>query len=179
MTLEVTKHSLSLYLMLCVVCGGGGRVLCILCFRVVCPSFGYVCVACVVRVVQMINDTASLSWHVRAMHLIGWQNTWEQAPGRPRHPFPAQMAGEPLAVYLCTRPEKKKTFPSRHELQLRRLPQFSARLDPMPCRNNNGHVTLSKNCTCARSTLMVMSPYRYTSHFSLRHFSFNLNREQL
>ena len=23
---------------------------------------------------------------------------------RPRHPFPAQMAGEPLAVYLCTRP---------------------------------------------------------------------------
>ena len=26
-------------------------------------------------------------------------------------------------------------------------------------------------------TLMVMSPYRYTSHFSLRHLSFNLNRE--
>ena len=23
---------------------------------------------------------------------------------RPRHPFPALMAGEPLAVYLCTRP---------------------------------------------------------------------------
>ena len=27
---------------------------------------------------------------------------------RPRHPFPALMAGEPLAVYLCTRPKKDK-----------------------------------------------------------------------
>ena len=26
-------------------------------------------------------------------------------------------------------------------------------------------------------TLMVMSPYRYTSHFALRHLSYNLNRE--
>ena len=42
----------------------------------------------VVLVVQMINDTASLSWHVRAMHLIGWQNTWEQAPGVPATPSP-------------------------------------------------------------------------------------------
>ena len=32
---------------------------------------------------------------------------------RPRHPFPALMAGEPLAVYLCTRPKKK---PSRHTM---------------------------------------------------------------
>ena len=60
-----------------------------------------------------------------------------------------------MAVYLCTRP--KKAFPSHHELQLRRTPQFSARLDSM--------------------TLTVMSPYRYTYHFSLRHMSFNLNRE--
>ena len=41
-----------------------------------------------VRVVQIINDTASLSWHVRTMHLIGWQNTWEQAPGVPATPSP-------------------------------------------------------------------------------------------
>ena len=27
---------------------------------------------------------------------------------RPRHPFPALMAGEPLAVYLCTRPYQHK-----------------------------------------------------------------------
>ena len=27
---------------------------------------------------------------------------------RPRHPFPALMAGEPLAVYQCTRPKKDK-----------------------------------------------------------------------
>ena len=45
-------------------------------------------VVCVVCVVQMINDTASLSWHVRAMHLIGWQNAWEQAPGVPATPSP-------------------------------------------------------------------------------------------
>ena len=42
----------------------------------------------VVVVVQMVNDTASLSWRVRAMHLIGWQNTWEQAPGVPATPSP-------------------------------------------------------------------------------------------
>ena len=70
---------------------------------------------------------------------------------RPRHPFPALMAG----VHQVHGPTK--AFPSRQELQLRRTPQFSARLDPM--------------------TLMVMSPYRYTSHFSLRHLSFNVNRE--
>ena len=68
---------------------------------------------------------------------------------RPRHPFPALMAREPQAVYLCTRP--KKAFPSHHELQLRRSQQFSARLDSMPC-HNNGHVTQTKNCTCARTT---------------------------
>ena len=58
----------------------------------------------VVWVVQRINDTASLSWHVRAMHLIGWQNTWEQAPGVPATPSPPRWRGNPLAVYLCTRP---------------------------------------------------------------------------
>ena len=31
---------------------------------------------------------------------------------RPRHPFPAQMAGEPLAVYLCTRPKKSTHQPT-------------------------------------------------------------------
>ena len=42
-------------------------------------------------------------YRITSMHLIGWQNTWEQAPGV-RHPFPALMAGDALAVYLCTRP---------------------------------------------------------------------------
>ena len=33
------------------------------------------------------------------------------------------------------------------------LPQFSLRLNPMPCRHNNGHTsTLSKSCTCGVST---------------------------
>ena len=62
---------------------------------------------------------------------------------RPRHPFTALMAGEPLAVYLCTRP-KKKAFPSHHELHLRRPPQFSARLDSMPCHNTTG----MSHCLC-------------------------------
>ena len=31
---------------------------------------------------------------------------------RPRHPFPALMAGEPLAVYLCTRPKKPTHQPT-------------------------------------------------------------------
>ena len=43
------------------------------------------CVWCVVRI---IHDTASLSRRVRTMHLIGWQNTWEQAPGVPATPSP-------------------------------------------------------------------------------------------
>ena len=41
-------------------------------------------------VVRMIDDTASLSWRVRTMHLIGWQNTWEQAPGVPATLSPRQ-----------------------------------------------------------------------------------------
>ena len=41
-----------------------------------------------VVVVQMIHSTACLSRRVPAMHLIGWQNTWEQAPGVPATPSP-------------------------------------------------------------------------------------------
>ena len=47
-------------------------------------------VVLVVLVVQMIYNTASLSWRVRTMHLIGWQNTWEQAPGVPATLSPRQ-----------------------------------------------------------------------------------------
>ena len=35
------------------------------------------------------------------MHLIGWQNAWERAPGRPRHPFPALMAEVWCLVCMC------------------------------------------------------------------------------
>ena len=48
-----------------------------------------VCVWCVWWcVVQMIHRTACLSRRVLTMHLIGWQNTWEQAPGVPATPSP-------------------------------------------------------------------------------------------
>ena len=90
----------------------------------------------VVWVVQMINDTASLSWRVRMMHLIRVAEHLGASSRRPRHPFPALMAGEPpgrVPVHTAL-----KDIPSPHELQLRRPPQFSARPDPMPCRHNNG-----------------------------------------
>ena len=70
-------------------------VCCVLCVVVVVVVDGVslVCRWCVggvlvVLVVRMIHDTASLSWRVRTMHLIGWQNTWEQAPGVPATPSP-------------------------------------------------------------------------------------------
>ena len=48
------------------------------------------------------------------MHLIGWQNTWEQAPGVPRHPFPALMAGEtPGRVPVYTALETQPIMPWR------------------------------------------------------------------
>ena len=62
-----------------------------------------------VLVVQMIHDTASLSWRVRMMHLIRVAEHLGASSRRPRHPFPALMTGEPLAVYLCTRPKKPRS----------------------------------------------------------------------
>ena len=40
----------------------------------------------VVRVVQMIKYAPCLSRVAPKMHLIGWQNTWKQAPGVPATP---------------------------------------------------------------------------------------------
>ena len=42
----------------------------------------------VVGVVRRIKNTPCLSRVVPTMHLIGWQNTWEQAPGVPATPSP-------------------------------------------------------------------------------------------
>ena len=78
--------------------------------------------------------------HTHARDAPNWvAEHLEASSRRPRHPFSALMAGETpgrVPVYTAL----KKAFPSRQELQLRRTPQFSARLDPM--------------------TLMVMSPHR-------------------
>ena len=38
------------------------------------------------------------------LHLIRVAEHLGSSSRRPRHPFPALMAGEPQAVYLCTRP---------------------------------------------------------------------------
>ena len=53
--------------------------------------------------------------------------------------------------------------------------------DPLPSwvKNRGGDTPLGNTSTLTRSTLMVLSPYRYNSHFSLRHLSFNLNREEV
>ena len=56
------------------------------------------------EVVRMIHSTACLSRRVRMMQLIRVADHLGASSRRPRHPFPALMAGEPLAVYLCTRP---------------------------------------------------------------------------
>ena len=100
---------------LCGVCG------------VLCCVWCVMCVVCVVWVVQMIHDTASLSWRVRMMQLIRVAEHLEASSRRPRHPFPALMAGEPLAVYLCTRPYQLTQPTNRYvehlvnELQLENL----------------------------------------------------------
>ena len=41
-----------------------------------------------VCMVLMIKTQGSLSCQAPEMHLIGWQNTWEQAPGVPTTPSP-------------------------------------------------------------------------------------------
>ena len=46
-----------------------------------------------VVVVRMINGNGVSAQARSCMQLIRWQNTWEQAPGVPRHSFPALMAG--------------------------------------------------------------------------------------
>ena len=46
------------------------------------------CVVCVVCVVQMMKNAPCLARVAPEMHLIGWQNTWEQAPGVPATPSP-------------------------------------------------------------------------------------------
>ena len=62
----------------------------------------------VVCVVLMIKTRGSLSCQAPEMQLIRVAEHLGASSRRPRHPFPALMAGEPppLAVYLCTRPKK-------------------------------------------------------------------------
>ena len=45
-------------------------------------------VVVVVVVVRIIKPQGSLSCQAPEMHLIGWQNTWEQALGVPATPSP-------------------------------------------------------------------------------------------
>ena len=82
-----------------------------------------VCDVCV----RMIHDTASLSWRVRMMHPnSGGRTPGSKLPASPP-PLPALMAGEPLAVYLCTRPYQLTQPTNRYvehlvnELQLENL----------------------------------------------------------
>ena len=93
---------------LCVWCEGVVCVCaeCVLCVVVYCCVLvcNVVCVVCVVSVVQMINGNG-VSVQARSyMQLIGWQNTWKQAPGVPATPSPPYWRGATMAVYLCTRP---------------------------------------------------------------------------
>ena len=48
---------------------------------------------------------------------------------------------------------------------------------PSWVKNRCGDTPLGNTSTIPRCTLMIMSPNRYNSQFSLRHWPFNLNRE--
>ena len=79
-----------------------------------------------------------------SMHLIGGRTPGSKLPASPPPLLRPEGGGSPLAVHLSVY-TALKTHPVKprraDELQLWRTPQFSARLDPMPCRHNNGHVT--------------------------------------
>ena len=60
----------------------------------------------VVEVVRMINVTACLSRRVRVMHLIRVAEHLGASSRRPRHPFPALMAGEPWPCTCVHGPKK-------------------------------------------------------------------------
>ena len=93
-------------------------------------------------------------------------------------PLPRPNGGRtPGRVPVYTAQKK----PSRHTMSCNcgDLRSFLQVWTPCPVVTTTGMSPLSKNCTCARTTKMIMSPYRYTSHFSLRHLSFNVNREKL
>ena len=89
----------------CVVC----CVVCVLWCVVVCCGVCGVCVCvcvCVVCVVQMTDDTACHSRRVRMMQLIRVAEHLEASSRRPRHPFPALMAGEPWPCTCVHGPKK-------------------------------------------------------------------------
>ena len=95
-------------------CGGCVVVVCCLC--VVCVLFVCCCVLlCVVVCCCVVlcgvggsdDSPHGVSVQARADYAPNWVAEHLGASSRrPRHPFPALMVGEPLAVYLCTRPKK-------------------------------------------------------------------------
>ena len=141
----------------CGVCGVRG--VCLWCLWCVCVC---VCGVCgvgvwVCGVCGSDDEERAVSGQGRASDAPNWVAEHLGASSRsPRHPFPAQMAGEPWPC-TCVHGTKK---PSRHTM-----------------KSNCGD--LRSFCTSGPMTLMVMSPYRCTSHLSLRHLSLNLNREEL
>ena len=57
---------------------------------------------CVWCVVQMMKNAPCLSRVAPKMHLIGWQNTWEQTPGVTTTPSPPWWRGNPGRVPVYT-----------------------------------------------------------------------------
>ena len=135
---------------------------------------------CVVVVVVQASCMTHVSVDMRQRDASNWVVEHMGASSRrPRHPFPALMAGEtPGRVPVYTALKTHPIIPRRAENCNCGEPQFLHNWTPWPV-THNGHVTTDKNCTCARTTWMVMSPYRYTSHCILRHLSINLNQEKL
>ena len=70
-------------------------------------ALGFLCGVCVHCLVRVIHSTACLSRRVPAMHPIGWQNTWEQAPGVPATPSPPWWRGNPWPCTCVHGPKKR------------------------------------------------------------------------
>ena len=81
-----------------------------------------------VLVVQMIHRTACLSRRVLTMHRIGWQNTWEQAPGVPGCCWWWRRGEE--------RMEESSHIPCREASAVKLAPDHTSKLDAVlvdPC----------------------------------------------
>ena len=106
-------------------------------------------VLCVVLVVLMIKTRGSLSCQAPEMHLIRVAEHLGASSRRPRHPFPALMAGEPWPCTCVHGPKK----PSRHTMKcncgdLRRFLHV--------CTHDlDGHVTVQIHLPLLTATLVL------------------------
>ena len=88
------------------------------------------------------------------------------------------MAGEtPGRVPVYTALKSRPVKPRRAENCNCGKPQFSARLDPMPCRHNNGHVTTVQELHLCTLHLDGLVTVQIQLPLLTATLAFNLNQE--